>query len=68
VRSMLGRVVMTCDGNHAWKTAVKSTDPNCECWWQECQDCSDFEELYECENCYYKRLEEEDREEGYYDY
>ena len=68
MRRMLGRVVMTCDGNHAWATAVQSKDPECECWWQECTECSAFEELYECENCYYKRLEREDREEGYYDY
>jgi len=65
---MLGRDVMTCNGEHAWATAKQSEDPNCDCWWQECLECSSFEELHECEYCYYERLDREDKEEYGGDY
>jgi len=52
---------MTCQNRHQWRSAVKSDE--CECWFQECAECSDFEELHECEVCYYARLQREDEEE-----
>lgn len=52
---------MTCQNGHQWRSAVKSDE--CECWFQECAECSDFEELHECEVCYYARLQREDEEE-----
>lgn len=53
---------MTCEkGKHQWRTANKCEE--CQCWFQECSECSDFEQLHECEDCYYKRLEREDEDE-----
>ena len=58
--------MMTCQNGHQWRSAEKGKE--CECWWQECTQCSDFEQLHECEYCYYKRLEREDQEEYGSDY
>lgn len=51
---------MTCNDRHVW---IISEPPNCGCVYHECVECSDFEVLQECEECYYERLEREDREE-----
>ena len=52
---------MTCEHGCQMKTAGKAKE--CECWFQECVNCSNFEELQECEDCYEERLMREDEEE-----